>query len=204
MNRTKLIPKFMVFIVVGILAFSFISTVQAGVPPFMEDRDPDQRIFWLKDSEISASKESWFYCGVGYIPEEIEENWFPKNPYKIRLYIDGEEIDLDRYAYHDKNREFRIPYKDNEGIWQYDAPLTTTDFRVWNWYYIFEPGYFTPSETPYKIRVEIWVYGCYGGSEKKGWRIFENKIGPPGTPKLWWYGPEGFEWIFTKDLKVNG
>ncbi len=211
MNRTKLLPKLAILIAIGFLVFSFIPTVQAGVPPFIDrDLDDPQGIFWWKVSEISASKESWFRAGIANFPEELENNWAPKNPYKIRLYINGVEIELRRYAYVDRAYKVLLPERDEYNNWVYEniEPIITK-LHVWYWYAIFEPGYFQSDTYPYTIefKTEVWVYEPYGGSEEKRWRIFVNYEGPeyyqPAYPEAPFYREIGFPHIFYQDLTVN-
>ena len=114
---------------------------------------------------------------VGFTRECIlHHNWFPKNPYKIKLFINEEEIPLRRYAFYEKEFETSIPYKIGD-TWYYDAEPIVTERHAWFWYQIFKPNYFK-SGTTYVIRMEVWVHSPYGGSEETGWRIYINYIGP--------------------------
>jgi hypothetical protein len=176
MKKIKLISIFSFLILFGFSMISLTQSVNARRPPFMDDLDPTQRIYFWIDSDISASKESWFYAGMYFTPYELEYNWFPKNPYKIKLFINEEEIPLRRYALYEKEFETSIPYKIGD-TWYYDAEPIITERHAWFWYQIFKPNYFK-SGTTYVIRMEVWVHSPYGGSEETGWRIYINYIGP--------------------------
>lgn len=166
----------MVFLVLGILTISFIPSTQAGVPPFL-DPQPGQYIGYYPWDEcfISASDYSYFRVGFGYTPEEIQTRWWPKNPYRVRLYFDEVEIPLRRYVWYDKEGE-----------------VAGVPVHWWYFYQIFKPGYFTP-EDDILVRIKVYVHGSYLGSDSKEWKIFINIDGPepPADPN---YGPQGLYW----------
>jgi hypothetical protein len=198
MNHSK-VKKLVLVTTVVILTFSFIPIVNTGIPPFIHDFDSNQRIKYWEESTVSASKEIWFRMLLGYIPEEIENEWFPKNPYEIRLYLNNMQITLQRFAYKNRNFTFQMPYKEN-GEWVYnEGPWITTTLNAWVWYTVFKPGSLIPGF--YTMRMEAWIYGSYGGSEEEGWRIFENKIGP--TSWIHGYGPVDHQWIWEQNVIVN-
>jgi hypothetical protein len=84
---------------------------------------------------ISASQLYHFRHGLGYNHEGLTPDAVP--PFQIELYLDGEEIALQRFSYYDRTGEI------------YGHPET-------NWmifYQIFEPGYFTPDDVEHTWRV---------------------------------------------------
>lgn len=185
MNKSKLIPKIIVFLALGILTISFIPSVQAGVPPFL-DPTPGQYIGYYPwdGRDISASDYSYFKVGFGYTPEETQTGWWPKNPYKVRLYFDGVEIPLRRYVWYDKEGEAM------------GAPV-----HWWYFYQIFKPGYFTLEED-ILVRIEVYVKKPYLGSDSNKWRWFVNLEGPAIPWEDPFYGPIGLPWTLEHYIHI--
>lgn len=181
MNKSKLISKVVVFLALVILPICFIPSSQAGVPPFL-DPPPGQYIGYYPwdERDISASEYSYFRVGFGYTTEEIENEWWPKNPYSVRLFFDGVEIPLPRYTLYDTEGEEPIHW--------------------WYFYQIFKPGYFTPNDH-ILVRIEVYVHGSYLGSDSNEWRLFINIYGPePPDPIN--YGPHGFPWTPEHSIHI--
>lgn len=176
MNKPKLISKIIVFVALGIFITSFIPSSQAGMPPFI-DPPPGQYIGYYPwdGRSISASEYSYFRVGFGYTTEEIENNWWPKNPYRVRLFFDGVEIPLRRFTLHNTEEE-------EPKHW-------------WFFYQIFKPGYFTPNDH-IVVRIEVYVHGSYLGSDSNEWRHFINFGGPAQ------YGPIPFPWTLEHFIHI--
>jgi len=152
MNKAKFLKKSILFATIGILALSFIPAVSAGVPGHFIDRPgynnlvmpyfrPD--LYW----EFSTSEDLYFRIGWVTSEEEIELDIFPKNPWQFKLFINNEEIDLDRF-----------------GLLGYYGKTSY-------WYHVFGPGYFEAGEE-YLLRFEFWVKRPYQGDGLNYWRIF--------------------------------
>ena len=107
-----------------------------------------------------------FKIGWASSYEEIENDWAPKNPWKFKLFINDEEINLQRY----------------------DVPISKEDkpflLKQSMFYYVFGPGYFE-AEGEYILRFEFWVRRPYQGDGLNYWRIFVDYggfvWGDPGT-----------------------
>lgn len=160
--------------------FSSFPTVTADEFPEIPTGLIGQPIRRWGEQVISTSEPSFFRAAVGYIPEEIENEWFPLPPYDIRLFQDNEEILLERVAIYDKSGEL---FGYEEG-------------RFWIFFQTFDPGDFEVGI--YDMRTEFYVYNPYGGSDSYVERIFVNYIGPEE-----WYGPIGEPAIRTFTLIVN-
>lgn len=152
MNKAKFVKKSILFATIVILAFSLIPAVSAGVPGHFKER------FWLNnllvpwwfddyDWEFSTSEDLFFKIGWYTSDEEIENDLAPKHPWKYKLFINDEEIDLDRYGF------------------------VVDKIKVSYWYHVFGPGYFEV-EGEYLLRFEFWVKRPYQGDGKNYWRIF--------------------------------
>ncbi|GAI09176.1 unnamed protein product, partial [marine sediment metagenome] len=103
MNKTKFIKKSIIFATIGLLLFSLIPIANAGVPPFMQRDDFYNNLLmpWATgnfDWEFSASEDLFFRIGWASTEEELENDWAPKNPWKFKLFINEEEINLQRYG----------------------------------------------------------------------------------------------------------
>ena len=159
MNKSKF-KKSLLFATIRILAFSLIPVANAGVPRFMQRDDYWNNLlmpFWTGDLgyEFSASEDIFFRIGWASTLEEIENDWAPKNPWKYKLFINDEEIDLQRY----------------------DVKVDKTVFvKQSMWYHIFGPGYFE-AEGDYLLRWEFWVRRPYQGDGLNHWRIFVDYDG---------------------------
>ena len=156
MNKTKKMS--ILFAIIGILAFSLIPVANAGVPPFMQDRPFYNNIAYpaFGFSNVFSTSEDLFYrIGWASSIEEIENDWAPKNPWKFKLFINDEEINLQRY----------------------DVKVDKTVLiKQSMWYHVFGPGYFTV-EGNYHIRWEFWVKRPYQGDGLNYWRIFVDYDG---------------------------
>lgn len=157
MNRTKLIPKLIVLITLVAFTFSFIPTVQAGVPPFIQDLDFRDNLAlppiwnygeWGPLPTYDASEEYFFRIGAVQTEEEEEEETWPSPPYRIRFYVEGKEIKLRRYAFRHEEYE-RIVYM---------------------WYQFFEPGFFP--EGAVTLKWELWIKKPFQDFTENEWRIY--------------------------------
>ncbi len=156
MNKAKFLKKSILFAIIGIMAVSLIPAVSAGVPGHMKERPWYNNLlmaWWFNDPgfEFSASEDLYFRIGWFSTEEEIENDLAPKHPWKFKLFINDEEIDLDRY-----------------GVWA-NRSLGIT--KVSYFYHVFGPGYFEV-EGEYLLRFEFWVRRPYQGDGKNYWRIF--------------------------------
>lgn len=160
MNKSKIIPKLLVLSTLAIIIFSFLPAAVAISP---RDR-VDAMLFSPQNiSEasffgypIDSSEESYFIAGIGYGEWEKDNDlWQP--PYKVQLFIDGEEIKLLRFSWYDK-----------EGYIMEWYGFDPIPMHWWFFYHVFEPGYF--EECTYEVisissardgqgsAREIWVW----------------------------------------------
>lgn len=168
MNKRNSLKMSILFATIGLLVFSFIPQVNAGIPPFVPQGQMQNNLFIAyfagEEFPFSASENLFFAFGWASTEEEIENDLFPKQPWEIKLFINDEEIVLRRYD---------IFVKDLEGYKKNSV-----------WYYIFGPDYFTPGGY-YLLRWEFWVRRPYQGDGKNYWRIYVDYggyiFGPPGT-----------------------
>ena len=169
MNKAKFLKRSILFATIGILALSFIPAVSAGVPGHFRDRPGYNNLlvpWWIGDPTFPLSTSEDLYFSIGWATwwEEIENDWAPKWPYKFKLFINNEEIDLDRFS-------APVPKEDKEIV----AKLSY-------WYHVFGPGYFTEGGE-YLLRFEFWVRRPYQNDGLNHWRIFNDYngiFGPPG------------------------
>ncbi|MBA7699355.1 hypothetical protein ES703_108050 [subsurface metagenome] len=160
MNKAKFLKRSILFATIGILALSFIPAVSAGVPGHFRDRPGYNNLarpFFGGPNIFSTSEDLYFRIGWATSEEEIENDIAPKNPWQFKLFINNEEIDLDRYGL--------------KGFWG----------KTSYWYHVFGPGYFT-AEGAYLLRFEFWVQKPYQGDGKNYWRIFVDYWGVYGDP----------------------
>ena len=172
MNNAKSLKKSLLFVTLGILAFSIIPAASAGYPGFLRRGyyPASNNIIWPfmtgnYSLEFSASENLYFFLGWVTTDQEIENDWCPKQPWQMKLFINNEEINLQRFGrcglYND--------------IW----------VKFSYWYHIFGSEYFTAGEEYlYLLRWEFWVQKPYQGDGKNYWRIFVDYwgiYGPPGA-----------------------
>ncbi len=170
MNKKNILKMSILGATVGILAFSLIPAASAGIPGHWKDNlweNNLSRAYWWNDPywPYSTSENLYFAMGWSTWWEEIENDWAPKWPYKYKLFINDEEINLQRF-------DIPVPKEAKEIV-------AKTTF----WYHEFGPGYFTPGEE-YTFRFEFWVRRPYQGDGLNHWRIFVDYWGifsPPGT-----------------------
>jgi len=179
MNKKGLITKLAITATFAILIIGILPTVQAGRPPFVRDLYYENNLVrpWMVNDyemEFDSSENIHFRIGAARSIEEKENDWWPKLPWRYRLYINGEEIDLKRFA----------SKGDKE---------TTHPPVLFFWYHIFGPDYFTPGEE-YLLKFEFWVKNPYQGDGLKHWRIFTDYWGI--------YGEVGTEWSFEYYLNI--
>lgn len=153
MERAKFLKKSILVATIGILVLGFIPIANAGEPPFMQREDKENNIikfafggYW----NFSTSDDLYFRIGWASTLGEIENDWAPKNPWKYKLFIDDEQINLTRYDVKPNNTEW---------------------IKQSMWYHIFGPGYFTAGED-YLLRWEFWVKRPYQGDDNNYWRVF--------------------------------
>jgi len=151
MNKAKFLKKSILFATIGILALSFIPAVSAGVPGHFKDRPGYNNLVlpWFVGEwwEFSAAEDLYFRVGWYTSPEEIEDDIAPKHPWKYKLFINNEEINLQRFGFVVEKLKFSY------------------------WYHVFGPGYFEAGGE-YLLRFEFWVRRPYQGDGKNYWRIF--------------------------------
>ena len=162
MVRKKPITRFALLTTLVVLIFCMFPTVLAGPPPFMQDRPFLDNLAspWFTGDysmEFDSTEELYFRMGAARSIEEKENDWWPKPPWRYRLYINNEEIELQRY--------------NSKGNKELDHPSVL----FW-WYALFEPDYFE-TEGVYLLRFEFWVKNPYQGDGLNHWRIFEDYWG---------------------------
>lgn len=176
MNKAKFLKKSILFATIGILALILIPAANAGTPRFMQERPFLNNLvtpWFIGDVEFSASEDLYFRIGWATSVEELENDWAPKNPFKFKLFINNEEINLQRYD-----------VKVNKTL------LIKTSY----WYHIFGPGYFE-AEGEYLLRWEFWVRRPYQGDGLNYWRIYVDYSGDvTGVP--------GFEFSAEYSLNI--
>ena len=176
MNKTKKMS--ILFATIGILAFSFIPVASAGVPGHFKDRPFYNNLMgpWFTgnyDIEFSAAEDLFWRLGWATSDWEIENDIAPKNPWKMKLFINDEEINLQRF---DVGPDKAAGVK-----------------KISYWYHVFGPGYFE-AEGEYLLRWEFWVKGPYMDDGKNYWRIYVDYWGI--------YFPVGLEWSFEYYLNI--
>ncbi|MFX1567059.1 MAG: hypothetical protein ACFFCV_01680 [Promethearchaeota archaeon] len=175
-SRSKLVPKVLVGLTVLLTIFGLITTANAGIPPFIWEYSQYNYI-WGVDQTLPQDEPCFWAIGIACSEEEIETGYYPKPPFKHKLYIDGEEINLRRFIFTDK-----------------DGSMFGIPGQKWYFFYqVFEASYFTLGE--YDVTEEFWVHHPYTGSETYGWRIFVNYEGPEYK-----YGPVGLPHTLTYTL----
>ncbi len=189
MNKKGLITKLIITATFGILILGILPVVQAGTPPFIQDLDSKDNLLkpfmdgeWIEDPpgrkykewEFDSSRNLHFRYGLGASYYELENDLFPKPPWRYRLYINGEEIDLQRYNLKG-DKDIMHP-----SVWFF-------------WYHIFGPDYFTAGGE-YLLKFELWVKAPYQGDGLNYWRIFIDYMGH--------LSPEGIEWSFEYYLNI--
>ena len=144
------------------------------------------------DWGIPQDEPSWIRIGWIVSDFEIEAGWDPGPPYQFRLFIDGEEIPMKRWARHYKNEDVMFP----------DGVVRNVDSRAWMCMASFDPYYFEIG--PHEIRLQMLVKKPYFGSDSKEWRFYENHLtgGTPGNSFEDWYGPAGLVWDQSHTLWI--
>ena len=168
MNRSNQKTKLALLAVLMISIFGIIPMVSGktqihGWPGYM-----------FKEHRIAITDYGWFFPfqpATTYIPDlantpsyfsahmDYHEDWadsWPANPYKIKLFIDNEEIGLKRFHYYAKEE----PYY-----------MFAPDSHNWIFTQSFEVGFFEAGEE-YDVRVEFWVQKPFGDDDRNEWRIF--------------------------------
>ena len=165
MNKTKFIKKSILLATIGILALSLIPAASAGVPGHMKERPWYNNFlvpWWFGDYswEFSASEDLYFRIGWYTSEWEIENDICPKHPWIYKLFINDEEINLQRFGF------------------------IADKVKVSYWYHVFGPGYFE-AEGEYLLRWEFWVRRPYQDDGKNYWRIYVDYSGDlTGVPGL--------------------
>ena len=180
MNKSKT-KKLALLATVTILLLAFIPPANAGFPGHMRDRPWYTNLLqpWWQgepDWPFLASEDLYFRIGWATWWIELENDWAPKWPYQFKLFINDEEIPIQRY-------EIPVAKEDKEII-----------AKISYWYHVFGPDYFTVGEE-YLLRFEFWVRRPYQGymneeyTTRNEWRIFRNydpelvaDFGPVGIP----------------------
>ena len=178
-NRSKLIPKVLVGLVVLVTIFGLTTAARAGVPPFIWEYMTEYNQISSLGSDVEAPQNEPCLWGVMSACSEDEIGYFPQHPYKHKLFIDGEKIPLRRFVFYD----------------EYGYVFGIPETKWYCFYQVFEAGYFDLGE--HDIRHEAWVQKPYAGSEIYGWRIFVNYEGPEDL-----YGPIGVPYNLTYTLTV--
>ncbi|MFX0040817.1 MAG: hypothetical protein ACFFCY_16775 [Promethearchaeota archaeon] len=153
-NRTKLVPKILVGLTVLVTILGFTTAARAGAPPFIWEYFQYNVISSLEPNVvIEAPQDEPCIWGVMTAVSEDEIGYFPSQPYKHEVWIDGEKIVLRRFT-----------WIDTDGLFGYPGLKWRAVFQV------FEAGYFEVGE--HEIIHEMWVQKPYYGDEVYGWRLF--------------------------------
>ena len=189
---------FLVVTTFGILILGILPAVQAqqGFPPFVrdlnwwenlgmpffqgywEEGDPPYYVYNDDWNQFDPDENLFFRIGFYRLVEERENDWWPNPPWRVHLWINGEEIPLLRFAVPTKLRPWLPPAH---------PPV------IYYWYHIFGPDYFTVGEV-YHLKWELWVKNPYSGSDVNFWRVFVNYDAP--------YIPSGAVFSFEYDLNI--
>jgi hypothetical protein len=176
--------------------FSFIpvANVKAGWPAYLWKKPgywpaTGNQIYWwwligIGNTQTIPDDEYSFYR-IGWIVSdyEIEAGLDPGPPYQNKLYINGEEIVMQRFVWTVQDEVVVFP----------DGVERTVHTRAWMWIVRFEPGYFEEGET-YEIREVFLVRKPYqvevsgGLTDSNKWRPYVNYM--PGDWQ-YWYGDVG-------------
>ncbi|NVM17606.1 MAG: hypothetical protein HWN80_07805 [Candidatus Lokiarchaeota archaeon] len=191
MKRSKTTSKLVILAIVGISVLGILPTMTQATKPII----PGFPGYMGKGPTISIAPDGWFFPfppSTFYNPDlagnpsyfvahmdwhEMWADFWPRPPYKIKLYIDDEEINMIRFCYHQKDPI--IPFME---VGSHNWIFTTT----------FDADYFEEGEQ-YEVRVEYWVQKPYLWFDSNEWRIFT------------FFGPGGYfgEWSFTYTLIID-
>ena len=180
-NRTKLIPKVLVGLVVLVTIFGLTTAARAGAPPFIWEYYLEYNRISSLGSDVEAPQNEPCFWGAAssFTEEEIVTGFFPKPPFNHILFIDGEKIPLRRFVFYD----------------EYGYVFGIPETKWYIFYQVFEAGYFDLGE--HDVIHQAWVQKPYAGNETYGWRIFVNYEGP-----VILYGEIGVPYILTYTLNV--
>ncbi|MEJ2279791.1 MAG: hypothetical protein P8Y70_18910 [Candidatus Lokiarchaeota archaeon] len=141
--------------------------------------------------EWGIPRDDYSFLRVGWITSkyEIDQGWDPGPPYEFRLFIDGQEIPMQRWSRNYKDQEVLYP----------DGEFRIVNSHVWVFFVSFDPYFFELG--PHEIRLQMLVHKPYFGSESNNWRFYTNYLtggGDPMNPDVPtfedWYGPAGLVW----------
>ncbi|MGB5912255.1 MAG: hypothetical protein WBH31_13760 [Promethearchaeia archaeon] len=152
-NRSRLIAKILVGLTFLTTILGLTTAARAGAPPFIWVYMSEYNQIMTLGSDVEAPHDEPCIWGIMSACSEDEIGYFPQNPYKHKLWIDGEKIVLRRFVYIDRDGLFGEP-----------------DLKWWCYYQVFEAGYFDVGE--HEIKHEMWVQKPYYGDEVYGWRLF--------------------------------
>jgi len=223
MNRNKIV-KLTLCMLLMVSIFSLFPVVLADKPPKEKEPwqgGPPAYIFkkpgylpkWVDPVNGGNWIGGWLWLGVGGemgIPQddysmfrigwqvsdyEIEQGWDPGPPYKFKLFVDGEEINMQRYSRHFKDMEVTFP----------NGEFLIVDSHAWMFCVRFDPYFFELGA--HEIRLQMLVKKPYFGSDSNEWRFYTNYLtggGPlPDIPTFEdWYGLAGLEWDQVHTLHV--
>lgn len=170
MTKSKTKFKLLTLLILGISIFGVIPTMTQAKPNILGFPG-----YMQHGPTVSIAPYSWFFPfppPTFYNPDlagnpsyfiahmDWHEDWadfWPRPPYKVKLFIDNEAINMYRFHYY--AREEIIPFMMvGSHNW-----IFTTDF---------DADYFEEGES-YEVRVEYWVQKPYPGDENNNWRIFK-------------------------------
>lgn len=110
-------------------ALTTVNITQAGIPEDVFYGEFGHRIsVWNPDSLTFYTLEPT-YIREGWAMNDIKDNANNFLPCEIKIFLNGEEIKLQRFHFYDKNGEYFPGYP---------------EYHHWFFYQIFEPGYFKP------------------------------------------------------------
>jgi hypothetical protein len=135
--------------------------------------------------EVPAGEYCFFRTGWIVSDWEIDTGLDPGPPYQNHLFVNGEEIVMQRWTWTIPKTTSLYP----------DGVERSVNLRAWMWGVRFDPGYFEAGKS-YKIRLQFLVQKPYYGSPSRGWRPYVNYMSGGGVPPAdftWedWYGPVG-------------
>jgi hypothetical protein len=159
-------------VTMSVIMLSIIPIAFAGIPPFFPDPyawplpmynniimssyAEGLPPMWLNPyapvDNYDSSENIYFgieaYRGI----DEAEDGSFPIGPYNVKLWIDGEQVSVQRFAY---SNEAADPKKSSV------------------FYHIFGPDYFTPGQQCV-VYYEFWVFKPCFIDPAVGWRIWAS------------------------------
>jgi len=193
MNRKALLTRLTILTTLGFLILGLLPAVQAKAPPFIEELDGANNLanpwfmgHWEQDPitgdfyyvygnpPFYSTENLFFRVGAARSIQEKEDDTWPGLPWEFRCYLNGKEVELNRFT--------------TKGDPEMVSPPV-----LFFWYHIFGPDYFTPGEL-YTLKFEFWVKQPYQGDDLKDWRIYVDYLG------IWFPAGEAFSFEYNLNI----